>query len=296
MKNAESKVIEYINNRNIIRRVGILLLGAFIAAFMYNAFIVPNNIVYGGLGGVAILAHNIFGVETTMFINIVTIILIIISIIMIGFKNTSYTIIGFTFYTLMINFTAPLTKYVTFEFDSFLFSVLLASAITGVGFGLIYRAGFNTGGADTIVAIIQHYLHLPTARISTVINTIIIIMGAATFGITKSIYALIFLKLMNFISDSVILGLSDSKLCFITTKRPKDLEDFLSQELDVGYTLVESTNGVGIFKRYVFIVVLSSAMLDELKDGLKKIDKKAFLVSNDCYTVENGYTNRLVKV
>lgn len=296
MKIAESKIIDYINNKNIIRRSLVLIIGAFIAAFMYNAFILPNNIVYGGLGGVAILVNNLFGIDTTLFINIVTVILILISTILIGFKNTSYTIIGFTFYTLMINFTAPLAKNFSFEFDSFLFSVIFGSFITGVGFGLIYRTGFNTGGADTVVSILQHYLHLPTARISTFINTIIIVLGAATFGITKSMYALIFLKIMNFISDSIILGLSDSKLCYIRTNKTKELEEYLKNELDVGYTLVESTNGVGFFKRYVFIVVLPSAMLDDLRHSLKTIDKRAMLISNDCYTVENGYTNRLIKV
>ncbi len=296
MKVPDSKIIDYINNKNIVRRTIILLIGAFIAAFMYNAFIVPNNIVYGGLGGLAILVNNIFNIKTTLFINVVTIILIIISIILIGFKNTSYTIIGFTFYTLMINFTAPLAELVTFKFDSFLFSVLIGSFITGIGFGLIYRAGFNTGGSDTVVSILQYYLHLPTARISTFINTIIIVLGAATFGITKSMYALIFLKVMNFVSDSVILGLSDSKLCYIRTNKTKEVEEYLKNEIDVGYTLVESTNGVGIFKRYVIIVVLSSAMLDDLRHSLKQIDKRALLISNDCYTVENGYTNRLLKV
>lgn len=296
MKFTESKIIDYINNKNIIRRTIVLIIGAFIAAFMYNAFIVPNNIVYGGLGGVAIIANKMFGIATTEFINIVTVILIIISILLIGFKHTSYTIIGFTFYTLMINFTSPLASKISFVFDSYLFSIILGALITGFGFGLIYRAGFNTGGADTVVAILQYYLHLPTAKISTIINTIIIIFGAAIFGIVNSMYALIFLKVMNFVSDAIILGLSDSKLCYIRSNKTKEIEEYLRKELDVGYTLIESTNGVGFFKRYVILVVLPTTLLDDLKHSLRKIDKRAMLISNDCYTVENGYTNRLIKV
>lgn len=296
MKTKDASIFEHITKKNRINRMITLLIGSFIAALMYNTFIVPNNLVYGGLGGLAILVNNVFGININLFINLITSILIIISLILLGFKKTSYTIVGFLVYTIMINLTSPLAHYFNFKFDSMLFSIFIHSIITGFGFGLVYRTGFNTGGSDTIIQIIQHYFKVPMARVSNLINGVIIILGAATFGITKSLYAIIFLKIMNFVSDYIVLGVSSSKLCFIKTKKVKEVEQYLSENLKIGHTLIESTNGVGILKREIIFAVVPNDYFFSLKKDLFKIDPKLEFISNDCYTVENGYINKLIKI
>lgn len=289
-------VLEQITKRNRVSRIISLIIGSFIVALIYNSYIVPNNLVYGGVGGLALIVNNNFGISTTLFIDIVTIILVIISIILLGIKKTSYTIIGYLAYTIMINITAPIASHFQIQFDSFLFSVLFHSMIAGLGFGLIYKAGFNTGGSDTIIAIAQKYLQFPTARLSNIINGIIIVLGAANFGIIKSIYAIIYLKINNFISDRIILGVSTSKLCFIKSRQIKEVEKILTEELEVGYTLIDSTNGIGLLKKSIIFCVLPTDRFYDLKRELIKIDKKIEIISNDCYTVEGGKTNKLIKV
>lgn len=289
-------VLEQITKKNRISRIISLIVGSFIVALIYNSYIVPNNLVYGGVGGLAIIVNNNFDIPTTLFIDIVTIILAIISLILLGIKKTSYTIVGYLAYTIMINLTEPLATYFQIEFDSFLFSVLFHSSLAGLGFGLIYKAGFNTGGSDSIIAIAQKYFKFPTARISNIINGIIIVLGAANFGIIKSIYAIIYLKINNFISDRTILGVSTSKLCFIKSRHIKEVEKLLSDELEVGYTLIDSTNGIGLLKKSIIFCVLPTDRFYDLKRELIKIDKKTEIISNDCYTVEGGKTNKLIKV
>ncbi len=296
MKILNDNILEHIRKKNRMMRVIALAIGAFIVAFMYNAFIVPNNLVYGGMGGLAIIIHNLFGISTTFVLNIITIFLIIISLLIIGLKKTSYAIVGYGMYTLMINVTAPLVKFTNLNLDSFLFSVVIYSVIMGIGYGLIYKAGFNTGGSDTIIAIIQHFKKSPVGKISNVINGIIILIGATNFGITKSLYALIFLKMNNFISDAIILGISNSKICFIRTKKWMQIENYLESEFEIGYTVLESTNGVGILKKPLLFVVIPSDRFYDLKKELLNIDRKIELLSTDCYTVENGHTNRLINI
>lgn len=289
-------ILESIRKKNRIMRMIVLCIGTFIVALIYNAYIVPNNIVYGGVGGLAILASELFGIGTTLFINVVTFSLIGVSLLLLGLKKTSYTIIGFLIYDIMINITAPLAPFVHLEFDSFLFSILVYGTISGFGFGLIYKTGFNTGGSDTIIAIVQHYFKLPTAKVSGLINGAIIISGMLTFGVVKSIYAIVFLKTINFISDCVILGISTHKICFIKTNHRKEVEEFLKDELEVGYTLIDSRNGVGILKKILIFCVIPSDRFYDLKQELNFIDKKAELISKDCYTVEGGVTNRIISV
>lgn len=289
-------ILEQITKRNRISRIIALLIGTFIIALIYNAFIVPNNIVYGGLGGIAIIVNKLLGLDTTIFYNVVTIVLTFISIILLGYKKTSYTIIGFLTYTLMVNVTSPLVSLFQLKFESNLFSILFYAVIDGLGMGLLYKAGFDTGGADTIIAIFQKYFHLPKAQLSNLINGIIVLVGAATFGIVKSIYAIIYLKIINFISDRTILGSSTSKICFIKSRNVDKVEELLKNDLEVGYTLIDSTNGIGVLKKVVIMCVIPTDRFYDLKKELLAIDKKTEIISNDCYTVVGGKTNKIFNV
>lgn len=288
--------MDIITRKNRISRIIILGIGSFIAALIYNVFVSPNNLVYGGVGGLAIIVNKLTGINEILFIDIATIILVLISLVVIGPKKTSYTIIGYGMYAIMVSLTAPFAKYISFNFDSFLFSVILTAIIDGLGYGLIYKCGFNTGGADSIVAITQHFFKVPTGKLSTIINGIIVIGGAFVFGISKTIYAIIFLKIMNFVSDYVILGTSTSKLIFIKTKELNKVEDYLNRELNVGYTLIDSGNGIGFLKKRIIMCIVPSEMFYNLKKDLISIDKRVEIISNDCYTVEGGTINKLIKV
>lgn len=289
-------VLEQVTKKNRVMRFITLAVGAFIVAFIYNSFIVPYSIVYGGIGGVAIIVNKLTRIDTTLFINIATIVLTLISILCLGFKKTSYTIIGFLAYTIMVNITAPISELMSIKIDSFLFSILVHGCISGIGFGLIYKAGFNTGGADTIVFIFSHYLQVPNSYVSNIVNGIIIIIGAIIFGIPNSIYAIIYLKTMNFVADKVVLGSSTSKICFIKSKKMETIEDYLLNNLEVGYTIMDSTNGIGKLHRDMVMCVLPTDRFYDFKRELIKIDKRVEIISKDCYTVEGGKTNHLIKV
>lgn len=296
MKIVDDSILVHITKKNRVNRFLFLVLGAFIVALIYNCFIVPNNLVFGGIGGLAIIVNKVFNVNINLFINVVTVALIVLSLILMGIKHTSYSIIGFAVYTIMINLTSPLSKIININFDSFLFAVIIHSIIMGFGYGLIYRTGFNTGGADSIVQIIQHFFHLPMGQVSNVINGLIVIIGAFNFGLIKTIYAIIFLKIMNYISDYIILGVSSSKLCYIKTKHTKEVEEYLSENLSTGYSLVESTNGIGLLRKPIIFIVVPNDYFYHLKEEVLKIDKNAKFISNDCYTVENGHMNKIIKI
>lgn len=289
-------IMKMVTKKNRISRLILVIIGSFLSALVYNAFVAPNNLVYAGVGGLAIVINKVFGIDRVIFYDIVTVVLIIITLIILGPKKTSYTIIGSGIYAFMVSVTAPIAEYFSFTFDSFLLSVLMYSFLTGIGSGLIYKCGFNTGGSDSIVNICQHFFKAPVGKLSLTINGIIILLGAYVFGLTNTVYAVIYLKVSNYISDIVILGTSTSKIVFIKTRYIKEIEEYLNKEVGVGYTLIDSGNGVGLLKRSIIMCVLSSQHFYNIKNDILKIDKNIEIISNDCYTVEGGTINNLIKV
>ena len=286
-------ILDKIAIKDLIPKLIMAFVGAFIVSIVYHAFVSKSTLVTGGVSGLAIIANKTFGINNTLFINVGTISLLILSMILLGLKKTSDAIIG---YGVMLSVTEPLAPYLNIQFDSFLFSAIFYGAVSGLGYGLIYRPGYNTGGSDSIVAICQKYFVFPYAVISNILNTCIIVLGAATFGVTKSIYAIVFLFVCNFVTDRIILGSSDSKLCLIKTRKLKELEEFIINELEIGYTLIDTTNGIGFLKKPIIMCVVPSDRFYDLKRELMKIDKKVELTSSDCYTVEGGYTNHFLHI
>ena len=68
-------------NRHLLSRILCLIFGSFIITFVYNKFLVENDIVVGGLSGLAIVIQQAFGISTTLFINVGNVLLVILSFI-----------------------------------------------------------------------------------------------------------------------------------------------------------------------------------------------------------------------
>lgn len=290
------KAIEAVTKKHRIKRLCFLIIGSFIMGYCYNAFILPNHLVYGGLSGFSIFLEAITGIKATIFLNVGTYALLIFSLIVVGWKRTSYGLIGFFAYTMSINITAPFATMFHLTCDSFLLKCLLVAGIDGIGIGLVYKAGFNTAGSDTVIDICSHFLKKPIKNISNILNGLIILAGFTQFGLSTSIYAFIYLLTINLVSDYVLLGNKLHRLCFISGHHLKDMEEYISKDMNIGYTLINSTNGIGFLNRPIIMVVLPSDRFEVLKNKVKSIDKHAHIISTECYTIEGGKTNHLLKV
>jgi len=290
------KAIEAVTKKHRLKRVLFLVIGAFIMGYCYNAFILPNHLVYGGLSGFAIFLEAITGIKATLILNVGTYALLVVSLIFVGWKRTSYGLIGFFAYTMAINVTAPFANSFHLTCDSFLLKCVLVAGVEGIGMGLVYKAGFNTAGSDTVIDICTHFLKKPIKNVSTILNGIIILCGFTQFGLASSVYAFIYLLTINIVADYVLLGNRMHRLCFISGHHINLMEEFIAKEMKMGYTLINSTNGIGFLNRSIIMVVLPSDRFGILKNKIKSIDKHAHIVAAECYTIEGGKTNHLLRV
>ncbi len=291
-----NKVKDIVLKKNRIPRIVSVILGAFICAVVYNSFNIPNNVVSGGGGGLAIIFNKMFGIPNIVFLDIFVGISLIFSFIFLGKKHIVYSTVGYLAYTIMLNLTSPIAHYFVMNFDSYLFTVFIYGLLNGIGSALIFRAGFNTGGIDSYIEIFMKKFKVPYKLVSNIINGIIILIGAIYFGLVNTIYTIIFLVISNFICDYFELGNSTNKLCYISTSKQKELEYFLTNELKVSYNIIFSSNGILIFKKDIIMCVVPTDMFYVLKEKLKSLDPNCTLYSEDCYTVYGGVTNNILPV
>jgi len=292
----KKNILKEVKSKNKIIRLIIFLVCCFFVALIYNVFFVPNNLVIGGVGGLAIVMKSVFGINTSIFIGLMTIILLILSFILLGKDETMKNIFGAIAYPVLTALTEPIAKLITIEFDSYLFTILIAILLYSIPLGIIYKVGYSTGGGDIINQIICKFRKTSIGQASAYINIIIIFTASFVFGIAKSIYALFGLLLENAIVDFVVLGNSDSKLCIIKTKNIENIEDFLQKDFNIGYSVLASIGGTERKKRRTIMCVVTSREYYKFKNLILDIDPKAFFVTHDCYEVLGGFDKRKIKL
>ena len=262
----------------------------FFMAFNYNLFFLRNDIVAGGVSGIATILYSIFKLNPSTIIFIFNVLLIIISFLALGKRSTGRTIIGSILYPIFISLTSTwaVKLYSSTNFNEFIVVVLLSGFIYGTFNGLIYKFGYSTGGMDTLILIINKYLKISTGAASLLINTIIIIIGAFTFGVEKAIYGVMIIVINTFMINRIQLGISNAKMFYITTKEPEKVKEVI-KALNSGFTIVNTEGGHSNGKNCMIMCVVPTLSYYMFRKAIMKVDKEAFIIISDCYQVYGGH-------
>ena len=286
---------EKILQREMVERIFFLMLGTFLLGVNYNLFLAPNNLVIGGLSGLALIFEQLWHWNIQIFIYVGTFLMILLSFIFLGKEKTKGTIIGGILYPLMISLTLPLTEILKnyIIIDNELLIILVAGLIQGFAIGVIFKYGFTTGGLDTMTYLLNKYGHMSEGNSNIFIQTIVILLGGFTFGINKMIYALIILIIYSSLVDKILIGISNSKLFFIYTNKVDKVKDYILKELHTGVTLLHGQGGFSKKNNRVLMCVVPNRDYYLFKEIVLEIDPDAFFVINDCYEVQGGQRRNL---
>lgn len=289
MKFDYRKIVDEVCSKNFWTRVIIMIIGAFILAVNYNLFLLNNNLVTGGTSGLAIIVNHYTGLSSATFLMVVNIVFAILSFILLGARQTGMTIIGAILYPLFVSLTSDMCSFLATKIilEDFLLVAIISGLLYGVANGFIYKTGFTTGGSDIPIQIINKYLKVPTGTASFVVNFIVIVTGALIFGISKAIYATIILFINSFLVDKIMLGISDSKMFHIQTKKPDEVIAFINQ-MNFGYTIMRTDGGHTGEKNNMIMCVISTKDYYTFRNVIQKIDPGAFFIISDCYQVYGG--------
>lgn len=291
MVNDMANVLEKINKSNLVPRLIALIIGTFVLTFVYNKFLVTNHIVVGGISGLAVLIEEVFHISTTAFINISNAILVILSFVVLGKKKTIDQLIGCVVYIAMLNLTAPLATKINFVFESKMLMIIVVSLVYGVCNGIIYRAGYSTGGTDFLSQILSFKIKKSITQISLVIYVSIILLSAFVLEIPEVLMSIFIIYVSNKITDAVLFGISSSKMVFILSDKNDEIEDLVMNKIKIGATELSVRGGYANEQRQMLLCVVHNAQYEKFKSSILRMDEKAFIITNECYEV-NGGTRR----
>lgn len=282
------------SNKEVIARGSLLVFAIFILALSYNLLFLPNNLVIGGVSGLAIVVQEITEVDGTVFIYAATIVLICLSYLLLGKEKTNNAVIGSILYPVMITFTAPIASCLLpyFQFDDLYLIAIIGAILFGFGNGIVFKYNFSTGGTDIITSICSKYFKFPEGKSMLFSNVFVIIIGGYVFGFELMLLALIILYISTLVLDKVLFEISDSFVFYIFTEKEKEVTNVILDEFKTGYTILPTKGGYSHKKGELIMAVLPNREYFHFKERILETDKNAFFVICDCYESYNGYKKK----
>lgn len=274
-----------------VYEIGLFVIGVFIVALTYNALVIPNDIIIGGTTGLSVILNKLFGWNVNFLILLFGVFLLFISFIFLGVKKTKKNIAGTFLYPIMLYFTMPLAKIIIpyFNFQDYIVLVMLSGTFLGLGFGFVYKAGYTTGGIDVIMQLLNKYLKIPEGKASKISNLFIVIISLPIIGVTSVVYSIITLLYEEIVTNKITIGISDSKLFLVYTRKIDGVRDALVRSGNIGFTIIPTEGGYSHYRGEMLMCVVSTSDYYAFKEIVLNIDSNAFFVINDVYEVNGGY-------
>ena len=215
-------------------------------------------------------------------------ILLVLSLFTLGKKKTIRTVAGSILYPIFVAATSYYVRY--FDLGSLepVVVVIIGAVAHGIGLGLIFKAGYTTGGTDILNDIVAKYGKVSIGKSMLFTDGLIIIISLFVFGFPTFIYSLISLYIISVMTDKVILGISQSKTFYIITDNETSVKKFIMNNLNHGVTVLQGRGGYTGDNQKVIMCTLPTREYFILKEGLKEIDPGAFFLVTDAYEVFGG--------
>lgn len=279
-------ILENVEKKDLVKRYFLLALGCFIVAFAFNVFFKQYGIVCFGVSGLSIVAEH-FGIPSFLFILTFNIVLLIISYYTLGAKKTRNALVGSLIFPIFVMLTEPLVPYIHFKDVELLIIAIFGGVLSGLGYGLIYKTNFNTGGTDIICEIVSKYTKISMGKAMWASDGLVVLSGLIVSSWEVVLYGFLVLYIISFMTDRVILGISQSKAFYIVTKKEDEVRNFLLSITDAGVTLVNARGGYSNEKETLLLGVVPTRQYFIVKEGLKEIDPSIFFLACDAYEVSS---------
>ncbi len=275
MRSIIEKILNNKKFRLAVDFVGILI-GATIAAFAIEEFLVPCTILDGGVVGVGIMINNITSIPLSVLTVLFNIPFLIVGSKKMGKMFIIKSAFGMAVFSIFLELFSKL-KNATSEY---LLAVCFGGVLLGVGVGLVIRFGGCLDGTETVAILLNKKYKFPVGKIVLVFNIVIFIAAGFLFGFDRAMYSLLTYFITSKVLDIVENGMEQAKAAMIITNDSKQISHEIYERLGRTVTIMEG-EGLVSGKKVVLYCVLTRFEIHELRDIINSIDASAFIAISD---------------
>jgi uncharacterized membrane-anchored protein YitT (DUF2179 family) len=264
----------------------VIAFASLIQAVALRIFFVPANLASGGVSGISQLINHFTGWPIGLMVLIGNVPLFALGLRFLGGSRfamrTAFAIIVYSFFTDLLLKIPAFTYYSgilinDLKGDIFLNS-LYGAIVSGVGYGLIYRARGTSGGSDILARILNYWRGISMTQSYLIVDAAVILSAGFVFGWKQALYALITLYVSGLVSETVLEGGETVRSAMIITAQPEHVSQRVLEDLERGVTYLEGRGAYTGISRPVLYCVVNRTEVAALKSIVHECDPEAFMV------------------
>ena len=279
--------------RNIVNFI-MLTIGAIIAAFALEQFLIPNTILDGGITGISIIIYKLTNIPLSILV-----VALNIPFLYVGYRNLGKKFLVRAIYS-MLTFSLFLSFFEVFKpfTEEILLATVFGGALLGLGVGLIIKCGGCNDGTESVAIVISKKTNLSVGQIVLVFNLIIYGVAGFIFGFDRAMYSLLTYVITFKVIDFVSEGLEQAKAAMIITDKGSSISKEIYKKLGRTTTTLKA-KGLISGEKEVMYCVLTRIEIFELRHIVEEMDESAFVTITDVSDIIGNHiksTNKIKKI
>lgn len=271
----------------ILKRAFFLTVGASIAAFALEGFLVPNNIIDGGVIGVSMIASYLTKYNLGLLIFLFNLPFICLAFTKMGKKFVIQTFYANIVLSFMVNiFHSHLVT------SDLLLATVFGGIVLGTGVGIVLKSDGSLDGTEIMSLFLSKKFGFTVGEIIMTINLFVYMLCGFVFTWERAMYSILTYFIASKMIDIVLEGVNSSKSVRIISDKTFEIGKELIEKLDISVTYLKGKGGYSGLEKDLIYCVVSRIELSKMKDIIKDIDPNAFMSIVD---VHEAYGARLKK-
>jgi uncharacterized membrane-anchored protein YitT (DUF2179 family) len=271
-----------------------IFIGCIITALSYVIFLIPHQIVPGGVTGIAMVLHFLYQTPVGILTIVLNVPLFLIAIRVLGLSFGIKSVIAIIFTNILIDFFSY-SVTIASPTDNPLLDALYGGILLGLGLGLVFRGGASTGGTDIVGQVLNRYTNLSVGMWIMIVDCVVITLaGVTTRSVELALLGYLALFLSSKIIDLVLEGIDYARAAFIISTEHEQITEAIYDRMKRGVTVLEGHSPYTKEQRPVIMCVITKKETHNFKSMVHHIDKKAFVILTDVFEVlGQGFRRRI---
>ena len=279
------------NLKHDLKLIASVLVGNTLLAFAICAFVIPNDIMLGGSGGISLFIQQFLPeVRLSIISAVVNAGLFVLGWIFLGWKFAATSLASTIIYPIILGIFETMPIGTMFNEDIVL-SALACAVLFGLGIGLVVRAGGSTGGMDIPPCILFKLFNIPIGKSIIFFDTLVVLIQVVIKGMDGILCSILVIAVMSIVIDKTIVTGERTQQMIIISPESAKIRDFILHEANCGATMLNTESGYEGKPQQAVLTVVYANKYPEIRDGALAIDPKAFIITSEVTNVNGiGYT------
>ncbi len=275
MKEKKNLLISYVE----------LTLGAIIAAFAIEEFLVPNNIFDGGVTGISMIVSHLIPLPLGILIVLINAPFVIVAYRKMGHQLVIRMIYAIVLFSMMTGVFEPVENAT----EEMLLAITYGGVLLGLGVGLVLKGGGCLDGTEVVAVILNRNFSISTGQVILIFNVFIFAVAGVVFDVDRGMYSLLMYFISSKVIDVVEIGFGSAKSVMIITDEGSRLADEIFTKLGRTVTFMHGEGLVSNNEKDILYCVVTRAEIYELKSLLNDFPGSTFTTISDVSEVVGSH-------